>query len=95
MLKNDKGVTLTILVVTIIVLLIIVSTLVYSATSSINIRKLNRLYNDIRQLNDAVAVYYLENSNAEDELDRLPIYRDNEYVISTDEEENKTSYSWN
>ena len=40
MLKNDKGVTLTILVVTIIVLLIIVSTLVYSATSSINIRKL-------------------------------------------------------
>ena len=61
MLKNKRGISLTTAIVTVILLFIILGTLVYSATDSLKIRKLNKLYNDIRQLDDAVATYYLEN----------------------------------
>lgn len=61
MLGNKRGISLTTAIVTIILLFILMGTLVYSATDSVKIRKLNKLYNDIRQLDDAVATYYLEN----------------------------------
>ena len=59
--KNKKGVSLTVMVITILVIFIVLSTLTYSVSTSTKTRKLNKLYEDIRQLNDAVAVYYLKN----------------------------------
>ena len=61
MLKDNKGISLTTMVVTVLIILIILSAITYSAFNSMKIRRLNKLYNDIRQLNDAVAVYYLKN----------------------------------
>jgi type II secretory pathway pseudopilin PulG len=62
MLKSNKGISLTTMVITVLIMIIILSTLTYSAVDSIKIRRLNKLYNDIRQLNDAVAVYYLKHN---------------------------------
>ena len=62
MLKNRKGISLTTMVITVMVMLIIMGTLVYSAVDSVKVRKLNKLYNDLRQLDDAVGVYYLQNN---------------------------------
>lgn len=61
MLKNNKGITLVTMVITVLILLILLTTLTYTAYTSLRIRGLNKLYNDIRTLNDKVAVYYMEN----------------------------------
>ncbi len=66
MLRDNKGISLTTAVMTVLILLIIMSTLTFNTVSNVQIRKLNKLYNDIRALNDAVAVYYLEHN-------RLPV----------------------
>ena len=63
MFKNNKGISLVTMVMTVLVMLILLSTLTYSAYTSLEIRNLNKLYNDIRTLNDAVAVYYMENGS--------------------------------
>ena len=61
MLKNKKGLSLTTMVITVFIMIVIMGTLVYSAVDSVKSRKLNKLYNDLRQLSDAVEVYYLKN----------------------------------
>lgn len=58
--KQEKGVTLSILVITIIVLLILTSTLIYNAKGSINIQNTTKLYNDIELLREKVSEYYNE-----------------------------------
>jgi type II secretory pathway pseudopilin PulG len=77
MLKNNKGISLATMVITIIIMLIILSTLVYSSVASVKVRKLNKLYNDIRQLNDAVAVYYMKTGT-------LPVDASSSYTIEKD-----------
>lgn len=66
MLKNNKGISLVTMVITVLIMLILLSTLTFTAYTNLRIRGLNKLYNDIRTLNDEVAVYYLENG-------RLPV----------------------
>lgn len=61
MLKSRKALSLTTMVITVMIMFIIMGTLVYSAVDSVKIRKLNKLYNDLRQLSDAVEVYSLKN----------------------------------
>lgn len=58
--KKEKGITLTILVITVLVLIIVTSVMASNVTSSINMAKLTKLQNDIEQLNDRVAAYYVE-----------------------------------
>lgn len=69
MLKNRKGISLTTAVITVMILLVIMGTLVYSALDSVKIRKLNNLYSDLRQIDDAVGIYYLK-------YGKLPIKND-------------------
>ncbi len=63
MLKNNKGISLVTMVMTVLIMLILLSTLTYTAYTNLKIRGLNKLYNDIRTLNDEVATYYLENNS--------------------------------
>ncbi len=76
MLKNNKGIALSTVIVTVIIIFIILSTLVYSSTKVISTRKLNQLYNDIKLLNNEVSVYYSKNG-------KLPINESRSYQIST------------
>ncbi|MBR1540870.1 MAG: hypothetical protein IJ629_07005, partial [Clostridia bacterium] len=71
MLRNKKGISLTTMIVTVLIMLLIMGTLVYSAIDSVKIRKLNKLYNDLRQLDDAIGIYYLKNGS-------LPVYSEAE-----------------
>ena len=75
MLNGRKGVSLVSTIITIVVMSIIIGTLTYSAIDSVKIRKLNKLYNDLRQLQDAVEMYYLQNG-------KLPVNdNSNELVV--------------
>lgn len=56
--KNQKGITITSLVVVIVLILIISGTLIYNAITGANLRRLNRMYNDIELLSDKVSNYY-------------------------------------
>ena len=58
--KQEKGVTLSILVITIIVLLILTSTLIYNSKGSIHIQNTTKLYNDLELLREKVSEYYNE-----------------------------------
>lgn len=58
--KQEKGVTLTILVITVITLMIITGTLIYNVEDSTRIKKLTNLYSDIDLLRTKVTDYYEE-----------------------------------
>ena len=59
-LKNNKGVTLLALTITIIVMLIITGTIIYNTNSHVRTEKINKLYNDIENLNTKIEDYYLK-----------------------------------
>ena len=58
--KQEKGITMTALVITVIILLILTSMLIYNAQDSIHISRLTNLYNDIELLREKVSAYYNE-----------------------------------
>lgn len=58
--KQEKGITLIALTVTIIILLIVTNILVYNAQDSIYIKALTNLYNDIELLREKTSEYYNE-----------------------------------
>ena len=60
-LKSNKGITMIVLSIAIIVLAILTSMITYYSVDSIEIKKLNNMYNDIEQLNEKVAIYFYEN----------------------------------
>ncbi len=57
-LKNSKGITITVLVVTVVILLILTSTIIMKAGNYKNVNKLNNLYADIKLLEDKVLEYH-------------------------------------
>ena len=57
--KSEKGITLTVLILTVMILIIITSVMARNSFSSISISKLTKLQNDIEQLNDRIATYYV------------------------------------
>lgn len=58
--KNEKGVTLVALTITVVILLIVSSILLYNANDNIQIKRLTSMYNDVSNLRDKVASYYKE-----------------------------------
>lgn len=58
--KNQKGITLVSLIITIIIILIIASATVYTSTNRFKINNISKMYNDIELLNDKIATYYLK-----------------------------------
>ena len=61
--KNEKGVTLTTLVLTVILILIISGMMGYYSTSGLNIKKINNMYSDIEQIQAEVDSYYIKNND--------------------------------
>lgn len=59
-LKNNKGITLISLIITVTVMLIIAGTTVYTSLDRFEINRLKKMYNDIELLSDKVANYYLK-----------------------------------
>ena len=55
---NNKGITITTLVITVIVILILTTTVVMKLNDSSDVSKLNNLYADIKLLEDKVLDYY-------------------------------------
>lgn len=60
-LKSNKGITLITLSIAIIILALLTSMVVYYSTDSVEIKKLNNMYNDIEQLEEKVSIYFYEN----------------------------------
>ena len=58
--KNERGVTLVALTITVIILLIITSILIYNANDNTYIKRLTNMYNDISNLRDKVISYNKE-----------------------------------
>lgn len=61
--KQEKGVTLIALTVTIIILIIISEMLIFNAKDSFRIEKIKNLYNDIENLEEKIALYAAENND--------------------------------
>lgn len=58
--KNEKGVTILALTITVIVMVIITGTLIYNANNQLHIKKIDNLYSDIEQIRDKVSQYYIK-----------------------------------
>ena len=56
--RNNKGITITTLVVTVIILLILTSTVIVKLGDSKDVSKLNNLYADVKILEEKVLNYY-------------------------------------
>lgn len=59
-LKSEKGVSLISLGVAIIIMMIITSMLIYSTKDTMQVSKLNKMYDDISNLTDKVSAYYAQ-----------------------------------
>lgn len=59
--KNNKGVTMVALVITIIIMIILLSVINYGSKTGIEMKNLNNMYADILILEDKIALYYLNN----------------------------------
>ena len=70
--KNNKGITMISLVITIIVLIIVTSITIYNGTAQLGIKRVNSLYADIDSISTKVAEYYLKN-------EKLPVF-ENKYI---------------
>ena len=62
-LKNNKGIALITLVVAVLMMLAIASVIIYNSVSFLNVDNLNKMYNDIKLLNEQVLLYYGMNRN--------------------------------
>ncbi len=58
MTKNNKGITMVSLIMAVILMLIIASTLVYNSKNSIELKRINNMYSDIKNLKEKILVYY-------------------------------------
>lgn len=58
--KNENGITMITLVVTVLLMVMITATLATNAYDSTQISRLTKLENDIEALNDRIAAYYVE-----------------------------------
>lgn len=58
--KNNQGVTLVALTLTVIILLIITNIIIYNVRSNLGVEKLKSMQNDIEELNDKIAIYYTQ-----------------------------------
>lgn len=67
--RNEKGVTLLALTITIIVMVIITATLITNTSNRLKIEKVDNLYSDIEQIKDKVSKYYISKG-------KLPIKED-------------------
>ena len=76
-LKNERGVTLIILVITVIVLLILTSVNINNTRYQIGLKEINNLYTDIDILSTKVNDYYLKNNS-------IPIVEENAYFENGD-----------
>ena len=59
--KSEKGITLTTLVITVMLLIVVTAAIARHSYTSMQVSRLARLQNDIEQLNDRVAAYYVAN----------------------------------
>lgn len=59
-LKNNKGITLVSLIITIVLMFIIAGTTIYTSTNRFKINNLKKMYNDIELLNDKISTYYVK-----------------------------------
>ena len=58
--KQEKGITMTTLILTVITLLMLMSIVIYNTQFNMNMRKITDLYNDIQLLKDKISTYYSE-----------------------------------
>lgn len=96
--NNQKGITLTTLVIAIVIMMIITSILIYNISTGSDIRRINNMYSDITKLRDKVNLYYVahrtlpiiqtnyENTNSIKEIN--PNDNDRYYVIDLEALEN-------
>lgn len=75
-LKNDKGVTLVSLAVTIVILTILSISITSSITSTMQLEKYNNVKEDIIYLSENVKTYYMQNN-------KLPIYTNKTFDLTT------------
>lgn len=58
--KNNKGVTLVALTITVIILLIVTNVIIYNVKDNLGVEKLRNMQNDIEELTDRVSIYYTQ-----------------------------------
>ncbi len=78
-LKNNNGITLVALTITILLFTMILSTITFASLSSVHVKQLNNMYADITNLQEKIDMYYLKygtlpvksSNKVEDDLSQL------------------------
>lgn len=92
--KNQKGITLVIIVATVVVMAIIVGTISYNSMSSFKLNQYYKMCADIELLDEKIALYYLEHKDDADDTNfGLPI--DDEKVEASATSADKVNYNPN
>ena len=93
--KNNKGITLVSLMITIVVMVIISSVTLYTSMDRFEINNLEKLYNDLKLLSNKVSNYYLKYNGlpvVRDEKNQILNYTYTELEFEENETGNENSY---
>lgn len=74
--KNQKGVTLTVLAATVVIMAIIVGSISYSSVSGARMRSYYNMCADIEVLDEKIALYYIENNE-------IPVLEDDTELVES------------
>lgn len=86
--KNEKGITLISLIITIVLLIIIAGTTIYTSYDRFKINNLKKMNNDIELLNDKISTYYVEYGG----IPTLELYTYTSIVFTTNVNDDETYY---
>lgn len=90
-LKNDKGVTMIALIISIIIMAILLTVVNFGSESGLEMRNLNNMYADILILEEKISLYYLEHGEIPITGTNLPIV--NEEILKNNPNNNELFYA--
>ena len=95
--KNQKGITLTVLVMTLVIMGLVLGAISYNSVAGLRMKSYYDMCADIELLDEKIALYYLQHKNDNDGSLHIPITNETKTIteIISDYDENNVNYNPN
>lgn len=93
--KNQKGITLMLLVITVILMALVTGTIAYNSSSNLYMRLYYNMCSDIELLDEKIALYYLNHKNESEIQNQIPITSETISISNLIDDYNSNNINYN
>ena len=93
--KNQKGITLMLLVITVILMALVTGTIAYNSSSNLYMRLYYNMCSDIELLDEKIALYYLNHKNESEIQNQIPITSETISISDLIDDYNSNNVNYN